>query len=119
MTLNGTSSVLYGTIFEFASREKRTHAFAIFYTGALRCGSDGAAVSGFVGDAVGLPIALSIVPRRASGSNRDRRELDGHFVCPKRFPSSVLKRCLHCLGLPCIPYKIARRCRVRAQLRPP
>jgi MFS family permease len=31
--LNGTSSVLYGTVPELVSREARTRAFGIFYTG--------------------------------------------------------------------------------------
>src|SRR6185369_1019882 len=33
LMLNGTSSVLYGTIPEFVAVERRTHAFAVFYTG--------------------------------------------------------------------------------------
>ncbi len=61
LMLNGTSSVLYGTVPEFVSAEKRTHAFAIFYTGGSVAGATGPLISGFVGDAVGLPIALSIV----------------------------------------------------------
>jgi MFS family permease len=61
LMLNGTSSVLYGTVPEFVSPEKRTHAFAIFYTGGSVAGATGPLISGFVGDAVGLPIALSAV----------------------------------------------------------
>jgi MFS family permease len=61
LMLNGTSSVLYGTIPEFVSPEKRTHAFAIFYTGGSVAGATGPLLSGFLGDAVGLPIALSAV----------------------------------------------------------
>jgi MFS family permease len=61
LMLNGTSSVLYGTIPEFVSPERRTHAFAIFYTGGSVAGATGPLVSGFLGDAVGLPIALSAV----------------------------------------------------------
>lgn len=61
LMLNGTSSVLYGTVPEFVSPEKRTHAFAIFYTGGSVAGATGPLISGFVGDAVGLPIALGIV----------------------------------------------------------
>ncbi|MBY0317888.1 MAG: MFS transporter [Reyranella sp.] len=61
LMLNGTSSVLYGTVPEFVSPEKRTQAFAIFYTGGSVAGATGPLISGFVGDAVGLPIALSIV----------------------------------------------------------
>jgi len=61
LMLNGTSSVLYGTVPEFVSPEKRTQAFAIFYTGGSVAGATGPLISGFVGDAVGLPIALGIV----------------------------------------------------------
>ena len=61
LMLNGTSSVLYGTVPEFVSPEKRTHAFAIFYTGGSVAGATGPLISGVVGDAVGLPIALGIV----------------------------------------------------------
>jgi FSR family fosmidomycin resistance protein-like MFS transporter len=61
LMLNGTSSVLYGTIPEFVSPERRTHAFAIFYTGGSVAGATGPLLSGFLGDAVGLPIALSAV----------------------------------------------------------
>lgn len=61
LMLNGTSSVLYGTVPEFVSPEKRTQAFAIFYTGGSVAGATGPLISGFVGDAVGLPIALAIV----------------------------------------------------------
>jgi MFS family permease len=61
LMLNGTSSVIYGSVPEFVSPEKRTHAFAIFYTGGSVAGAAGPLISGFVGDAVGLPIALGIV----------------------------------------------------------
>ena len=37
--LNGTSSVLYGTIPEFVTAERRTHAFAVFYTGGSIAGA--------------------------------------------------------------------------------
>jgi predicted MFS family arabinose efflux permease len=65
LVLNGTSSVLYGTIAEFASPERRTQAFAIFYTGGSVAGATGPILSGLLGDAVGLPIALSAVSRIA------------------------------------------------------
>ena len=61
LMLNGTSSVLYGTIPEFVSAERRTHAFAIFYTGGSVAGATGPFVAGLLGDAVGLPIALAAV----------------------------------------------------------
>ena len=45
LMLNGTSSVLYGTIPEFVSPERRTHAFAVFYTGGSVAGATGPFVS--------------------------------------------------------------------------
>lgn len=61
LMLNGTSSVLYGTVPEFVSPERRTQAFAIFYTGGSVAGATGPLLSGLLGDAVGLPIALAAV----------------------------------------------------------
>jgi len=61
LVLNGTSSVLYGTVPEFVSPEKRTHAFAIFYTGSSVAGAVGPFIAGLLGDAAGLPVALSAV----------------------------------------------------------
>ncbi len=61
LMLNGTSSVLYGTIPEFVSPARRTHAFAIFYTGGSVAGATGPFLAGLLGDAVGLPIALAAV----------------------------------------------------------
>ena len=61
LMLNGTSSVLYGTIPEFVSPERRTHAFAVFYTGGSIAGATGPFAFGLLGDAVGLPTALTAV----------------------------------------------------------
>ncbi len=61
LMLNGTSSVLYGTIPEFVSAEKRTRAFAIFYTGGSVAGATGPLLFGLLGDVVGLATALVAV----------------------------------------------------------
>lgn len=61
LMLNGTSSVLYGTIPEFVSPEKRTHAFAVFYTGGSVAGATGPLLFGLLGDAIGLTTALAVV----------------------------------------------------------
>jgi len=61
LVLNGTSSVLYGTVPEFVSPQKRTHAFAVFYTGGSVAGATGPFLAGLLGDAVGLSIALAAV----------------------------------------------------------
>jgi MFS family permease len=59
--LNGTSSVLYGTVPEFVSPAKRTHAFAVFYTGGSVAGAGGPFLFGLLGDAAGLAPAIAVV----------------------------------------------------------
>ncbi len=61
LVLNGTSSVLYGTVPEFVSPERRTHAFAVFYTGGSVAGATGPFLFGLLGDQIGLAPALAIV----------------------------------------------------------
>src|SRR5690242_4961557 len=57
--LNGTSSVLYGTIPEFVTTERRTHAFAVFYTGGSIAGASSPFLFGLLGDFIGLQPALA------------------------------------------------------------
>ncbi|MCX7366852.1 MAG: MFS transporter [Alphaproteobacteria bacterium] len=61
LMLNGTSSVLYGTIPEFVSPARRTHAFAVFYTGGSVAGGVGPFLFGLLGDVIGLLPAMSVV----------------------------------------------------------
>lgn len=61
LMLNGTSSVLYGTVPEFVSAEKRTHAFAVFYTGGSIAGAAAPVLFGILGDHIGLIHALVAV----------------------------------------------------------
>ena len=61
LMLNGTSSVLYGTVPEFVSPERRTRAFAIFYTGGSVAGATGPLLFGLLGDRIGLTTALAVV----------------------------------------------------------
>ena len=61
LMLNGTSSVLYGTVPEFVSPEKRTHAFAVFYTGGSVASAIGPLLLGLLGDVIGLSTALVAV----------------------------------------------------------
>ena len=61
LMLNGTSSVLYGTVPEFVTAEKRTHAFAVFYTGGSVAGAAAPILFGALGDHIGLIYALVCV----------------------------------------------------------
>ena len=59
--LNGTSSVLYGSVPELVEPAKRARAFGIFYTGTIGAGAIAPALYGLVGDALGVPTALMAV----------------------------------------------------------
>jgi MFS family permease len=61
LMLNGTSSVLYGTVPEFVSPERRTKAFAVFYTGGSVASATGPLLFGLLGDQTGLTTALVVV----------------------------------------------------------
>ena len=55
--LNGTSSVLYGTVPELAPTARIEHAFAVFYTGTIGSGALSPVLYGFLGDALGPRVA--------------------------------------------------------------
>ena len=61
VALNGTSSVLYGSVPELVPPERRQRAFGIFYTGTIGAGAVSPALYGMLGDAVGVPSALVVV----------------------------------------------------------
>jgi MFS transporter, FSR family, fosmidomycin resistance protein len=56
--LNGTSSVLYGTVPELTAPEHTERAFALFYTGTIGSGAIAPIVYGMLGDQLGLNEAL-------------------------------------------------------------
>jgi FSR family fosmidomycin resistance protein-like MFS transporter len=60
IVLNGTSSVVYGSVPELVKPEKRTRAFGIFYTGTIGSGAAAPAIYGFLGDQIGLTPALIV-----------------------------------------------------------
>lgn len=61
LVLNGTSSVLYGTVPELVRPEQRTHAFALFYTGTIGGGALAPVLCGRIGDLLGITLALQSV----------------------------------------------------------
>jgi MFS family permease len=52
--LNGTSSILYGTVPELAPEEATERAFALFYTGTIGAGAIAPVIYGFLGDGLGI-----------------------------------------------------------------
>ena len=61
VALNGTSSVLYGTVPELVPANRREHAFGLFYTGTIGGGALAPMLYRFAGDAFGPEHAIFIV----------------------------------------------------------
>jgi MFS family permease len=61
VALNGTSSVLYGSVPGLVAPERRARAFSVFYTGTIGSGAVAPAIYGVVGDALGVSSALMVV----------------------------------------------------------
>ncbi len=80
LMLNGTSSVLYGTVPELTPTDRTERAFALFYTGTIGSGAISPVLFGVLGDWVGAqwataatafvalavyPLAFALAPRLA------------------------------------------------------
>jgi len=61
IALNGTSSVLYGTVPELAPADKRQRAFGLFYTGTIGAGALSPAMFGLFGDLLGIPATMLLI----------------------------------------------------------
>ncbi len=61
IALNGTSSVLYGSVPDLVTPARRARAFSVFYTGTIGAGAVAPAIYGLLGDALGVPPALRVV----------------------------------------------------------
>jgi MFS family permease len=61
LALNGTSSVLYGSVPDLVAPHWRTHALSVFYTGTIGSGAIAPVLFGRVGDMVGVWHALVLV----------------------------------------------------------
>jgi FSR family fosmidomycin resistance protein-like MFS transporter len=59
--LNGTSSVLYGSVPELVDPAERRRAFAIFYTGTIGSGAVSPLLYGLFSDALGIPAMMGII----------------------------------------------------------
>ena len=61
VALNGTSSVLYGTVPDLVTADRRETAFGVFYTGTIGAGALSPALYGLFSDAIGLTPAMLLV----------------------------------------------------------
>lgn len=84
--LNGTSSILYGTVPELAPPGRVEHAFAVFYTGVIGSGALSPVLYGLIGDLAGpswgtaaaagaalitCPLAILLAPQLPGASPRE------------------------------------------------
>jgi FSR family fosmidomycin resistance protein-like MFS transporter len=58
VALNGTSSVLYGSVPDLVGENKRTRAFGVFYTGTIGSGALAPSLYGLLGDSIGVSSAV-------------------------------------------------------------
>jgi len=58
VALNGTSSVLYGTVAEFVREDRQSRSFGLFYTLGSAAGATAPLVFGLLSDLAGVPAAL-------------------------------------------------------------
>jgi MFS-type transporter involved in bile tolerance (Atg22 family) len=61
VALNGTSSVLYATVADLVAPDRRSRAYGLYYTLSLGASALAPTVYGIVGDAVGVPVTLTVV----------------------------------------------------------
>ena len=61
VALNGTSSVLYATVADLVTAERRSRAYGLYYTLSIGASALGPTLYGFVGDAVGAATTLTLI----------------------------------------------------------
>jgi FSR family fosmidomycin resistance protein-like MFS transporter len=61
IALNGTSSVLYATVADLVTADRRSRAYGLYYTLAIGASASAPTIYGLLGDAVGVPATLLAV----------------------------------------------------------
>jgi len=61
IALNGTSSVLYGTVADLVASDRRARSYAIFYTVGVSASASAPFAYGLVSDGLGIPVTLGII----------------------------------------------------------
>ena len=61
VALNGTSSVLYGTVADLVMPERRSRAYGLYYTLSIGASSVAPSLYGLLGDAIGVSATLTVV----------------------------------------------------------
>ncbi|MGC2415937.1 MAG: MFS transporter [Stellaceae bacterium] len=61
IALNGTSSIIYGTVPELVAPERRQRAFSFFYTGGIGAGALSPVLFGLVSDLIDVPVMMMLI----------------------------------------------------------
>ncbi len=61
VALNGTSSVLYGTVADLVTADRRSRAYGLYYTVTIMSSALAPSVYGVIGDLAGVPATLVVV----------------------------------------------------------
>ena len=61
IALNGTSSVLYGTVAELVTPERRSRVYGLFYTIGIGTGALAPPLFGLLSDAAGVPVTMAVL----------------------------------------------------------
>ena len=61
IALNGTSSVLYGTVAELVKPERRSRVYGLFYTIGIGTGALAPPLFGLLSDSAGVPVTLAVL----------------------------------------------------------
>jgi MFS transporter, FSR family, fosmidomycin resistance protein len=87
VALNGTSSVLYGTVADFVRDDRQGRSFGLFYTLGSAAGATAPFVFGLVSDFAGVPAALLLLATFTVATVPLALLLDPHIA--KRSPAST------------------------------
>ncbi len=68
VVLNGTSSVLYGTVPELVTPRGRSRSYALYYTVVMATGAIAPFLYGLVSDIAGLSLALTAIAAMAAAA---------------------------------------------------
>ena len=79
IALNGTSSVLYGTVAEFVRDDRQSRSYGLFYTLGSAAGATAPFAFGLISDFAGVPTALMLVAALAVTTVPIAMLLDPHI----------------------------------------
>ena len=61
LVLNGVTTVIYGSVPNYAAPERRTHLLSVFYTISIGAAAVSPPVAGFLSDLIGIPGNIIVV----------------------------------------------------------